>query len=266
DENGIGRPSTYATIVSTIHTRRYVGTEKGRLKPTELGMTTSKLLVKAFPDIFNVEFTATMEDSLDLIEEGSKQWVEVVRQFYVPFQLDLEKAEKDKSKLRSELFEDTGVLCEECGKKMVKKFGRAGAFLACSGYPDCRFTKPLDASEEEMATDEKCEVCGAPMKVREGRFGRFLSCSRYPECKATKSVTLGIECPEGGCGGSLVERRSKAGRVFYGCSSYPNCKFASWNRPVKQECPDCGYPILVEKTTKTKGTTLLCRKCKHEQS
>jgi DNA topoisomerase-1 len=265
DENGIGRPSTYATIVGTIHTRRYVASEKGRIKPTELGMTTSKLLVKAFPDIFNVEFTATMEDDLDLIEEGNKQWVEVVRKFYEPFQKSLDKAEKAKSKLRAEVVEDTGIVCEECGKKMVKKFGRAGAFLACSGYPKCRFTKPLEEDEVEP-TDEKCDVCGAPMKVRQGRYGRFLSCSKYPECKSTKSMTLGIDCPEQECDGAIVERRSKAGRVFFGCSSYPECKFASWNKPVKQECPGCGYPILIERVTKTKGTTLQCRKCKHEQS
>jgi DNA topoisomerase-1 len=266
DENGIGRPSTYATIVGTIHTRRYVSSEQGRLKPTELGMTTSKLLVKAFPDIFNVEFTATMEGSLDQVEEGSRQWVEVVREFYEPFKARLEKAEKAKSKLRAAVVADTGVVCEECGKKMIKKFGRAGAFLACSGYPKCRFTKPLEEGEEDVATDEKCDVCGAPMKVRQGKYGRFLSCSRYPECKSTKSLTLGIACPEEGCDGELVERRSKTGRVFFGCNNYPKCKFASWNRPVRQECSECGYPILVEKVTKAKGTTLQCLKCKHEQS
>ncbi|MCX5799782.1 MAG: type I DNA topoisomerase [Candidatus Eisenbacteria bacterium] len=266
DENGIGRPSTYATIIGTILARKYVASDAGRLRPTELGMVTCKLLVKAFPDIFNIEFTANMEDNLDLVEAGEKQWVEVVREFYEPFHLDLEKAEKTKSALKAELITDTGLTCKLCGKKMVKKFGRNGTFLACSGYPECKFTMPVETDSPQSVTDEKCDACGSPMTVREGRYGRFLSCSKYPECKATKPMTLGIDCPQEGCGGKLVEKRSRAGKVFYGCSKYPACKFASWDMPIKQECPECGYPTMVEKITKRKGRTLRCLGCKHELS
>ena len=266
DENGIGRPSTYATIVGTILARKYVANEKGRLRPTELGMVTCKLLIKAFPDIFNIEFTANMEDNLDLVETGEKQWVEVVREFYGPFHLDLEKAEKAKSALKAELITDTGIVCKLCGKKMLKKFGRQGTFLACSGYPECKFTMPVETDTPEFVTDEKCEVCGSPMKVREGRYGRFLSCSRYPECTATKPMSLGINCPQEGCGGTLLERRSRSGKVFFGCSRYPACKFATWDLPTKQECPECGYPIMVEKVTNKKGRILRCLRCKHEKT
>ena len=266
DENDIGRPSTYATIVGTIIARKYVALDTGRLKPTELGMVTCGLLIKAFPDIFNIEFTANMEDNLDLVEAGDKQWVEVVREFYGPFRSDLEKAEKAKAALKAELITDTGLVCKLCGKKMVKKFGRRGTFLACTGYPECKFTMPVETGSPETVTDEKCEVCGSPMTVREGKYGRFLSCSRYPECTATKPMNLGIDCPEEGCGGKLLEKRSRAGKVFFSCSRYPACKFATWDLPIKQECPECGYPILVEKVTKKKGRTLRCPRCKHEQA
>lgn len=266
DENDIGRPSTYATIVGTILARKYVASEMGRLRPTELGMVTCKLLVRAFPDIFNVEFTANMEDNLDLVEAGEKQWVEVVREFYEPFHSDLDKAEKAKSALKAELITDTGIDCKLCGKKMIKKFGRKGTFLACSGYPQCKFTMPVETGSPEPVTDEKCKVCGSPMKVREGRYGRFLSCSRYPECTATKPMNLGIGCPQEGCDGQLLERRSRSGRVFFGCSRYPACKFATWDLPTKHECPECGCPIMAEKITKKKGTILRCLRCKHEQA
>ncbi len=266
DENDIGRPSTYATIVSTILARKYVSVEKGRLKPTELGVTTSKILLRAFPDIFNIEFTSRMEDDLDLVESGEKQWVEVVREFYEPFQLDLASAEKSKAQIKQEFMTETGVVCELCGRKMVKKFGRAGTFLACSGYPECKFTRPVEEKAPEVMTDQKCDACGSPMKLKEGKYGRFLACSRYPECKATKPVEIGVQCPEPGCGGALVERRARTGRVFYGCSRYPECKFATSDHPVKRECPQCGQPVMVEKVSKKTGAKVRCLKCNYEES
>ncbi|MFH0778015.1 MAG: topoisomerase DNA-binding C4 zinc finger domain-containing protein, partial [Candidatus Eisenbacteria bacterium] len=225
-----------------------------------------KLLLRAFPDIFTVEFTARMEDNLDSVEEGQKKWVDVVREFYGPFELDLAEAERTKSELKQEVISETGLVCEVCGKKMVKKFGRRGVFLACSGYPACKFTRPTEEDAASIpATKEKCDSCGAPMKVREGKYGRFLSCSRYPECTVTKPLTLGVGCPEAGCGGELVEKRSRAGRVFVGCSRYPECKFATWERPTDTPCPGCGSPVTFEKATKKAGRTLRCLKCGHEQ-
>ncbi|MBN1503951.1 MAG: type I DNA topoisomerase [Candidatus Eisenbacteria bacterium] len=269
DENDIGRPSTYATIVATILAREYVAVDRGRLAPTDLGVTTNRLLLKAFPDIFNVEFTARMEDSLDFVESGERKWEEVVREFYGPFKQDLDKAEKAKAQLREEVTEETGLVCERCGRKMVKKFGRRGPFYACSGYPECRFTRPIEEPKADgiaaFAADEKCDVCGAPMTVKEGKFGRFLACTRYPDCKFTKPLEIGVECPREGCGGRLVERRSRSGRVFFACNRYPECKFATSDEPVKRKCPECGYPVMVRRVTKKAGTTLRCLRCNHEE-
>jgi len=270
DENDIGRPSTYATIVATILARNYVAADRGRLRPTDLGATTNKLLLKAFPDIFNVEFTARMEDSLDFVESGERGWEEVVSQFYGPFKADLDKAEKAKAQLRDEVTQETGLVCQQCGKKMVKKFGRRGPFFACSGYPECRFTRPIEEPHADpladVVADQKCDACGAPMKIKEGKFGRFLACTRYPECKSTKPLEIGVECPREGCGGSLVERRARSGRVFYACNKYPECKFATSEQPVKRKCPECGYPVMAQKVTKKAGTTMKCLRCKHEEA
>jgi len=270
DENDIGRPSTYATIVATIQARSYVAVDRGRLRPTDLGVTTNKLLLKAFPDIFSVEFTARMEDSLDFVESGERDWVEVVRQFYGPFKEDLDRAELAKAELRKEVTEETGLVCDQCGKKMIKKFGRRGPFYACSGYPECRFTRPIEEPQAdalaEVVADQRCEACGAPMKIKEGKFGRFLACTMYPQCKSTKPLEIGVECPQQGCGGSLVERRARSGRVFYACNRYPECKFATSDQPIKRECPECGYPVMAQKMTKKAGTTRRCLRCKHEEA
>jgi DNA topoisomerase-1 len=234
------------------------------------GVTTNKLLLKAFPDIFSVEFTARMEDSLDFVESGEREWAEVVRQFYGPFKQDLDKAEKAKAQLRDEVTEETGLVCDQCGKKMVKKFGRRGPFFACSGYPECKFTRPIEEPQADaladVIADQKCDACGAPMRIKEGRFGRFLACTKYPECKSTKPLEIGVECPSEGCGGSLVERRAKSGREFFACNRYPECKFATSDQPVKRKCPECGYPVMVQKATKKADTTMKCLRCKHEES
>ncbi len=238
EEKGIGRPSTYATIVSTILSRDYVTRDRGKLVPTELGMTVWKLLGKMFNDVFDVAG------------------------FYGPFQTDLTKAESQQEKVRASLVQETEVPCPKCGSKMVKKFGRSGPFLACPRYPDCKATMPLE--EEGVPTEAptaRCPICGSAMRVRTGRFGKFLACSTYPECKGTRPFTLQISCPK--ClQGELVERRTRRGKPFYGCSRYPECDFATWDRPVKKKCPNCDSPILVQKHTKTKGDFLQCPKCK----
>jgi len=267
EENGIGRPSTYATIVSTILTRDYVLRDRGKLTPTELGMTVTELLVKTFPDIFNVDFTARMEDDLDRIETGEEEWHSVIREFWDPFAADLTRAEGQKEELKKGLQEETDIICPKCGEetgsKMIKKYGRNGIFLACPRYPDCKATQPYDQAEVET-TDEVCEKCGGPMAVKRGRFGRFLACTKYPDCKNTKPYRIGVPCPEKDCGGQLSEKRSKMGKMFYGCDRWPDCNFATWDRPVPVECPQCGNPFMSQKESKSKGPFLRCPKCKAE--
>ncbi len=262
EEKGIGRPSTYATIVGTILTRDYVTRDRGKLVPTELGMTVWKLLGKMFSNVFDVEFTARLETQLDRIETGKDAWGDVVSGFYGPFQSDLTKAESQQEKVRASLVQETEIPCPKCGSKMVKKFGRSGPFLACPRYPECKATMPLE--EEGIPAEAPtalCPTCGSAMRVRTGRFGKFLACSRYPECKGTRPFTLQIACPK--CvQGELVERRTRRGKAFFGCSRYPECDFGIWDRPVKQKCPNCDSPILVQKHTKTKGDFLQCPKCK----
>ncbi len=261
EEKGIGRPSTYATIMSTIQERQYVEKQKAALVPTELGNTVLKVLVRVFPDIFDAGFTARMETELDRVESGQDDWVTVIKDFYGPFQESLEHADAVKAELKQAVEELTDIQCEVCGRQMVKKWGRHGRFLACSGFPDCKNTRPI---EEEVQTDAECPECGGEMIVRVGRYGKFLACKRYPECKGTKPYTLGIKCPEDGCDGELKQKRTKKGRIFYGCEKYPKCKFATWEKPVAEPCPECGFPVMVVKTSRDKGSNLKCPKCGSE--
>jgi len=251
EELGIGRPSTYASILGTIiNDRGYVHRERRTLSPTELGMAVTDKLIPYFQDIMNVEFTAQMEDNLDKIEEGERKWVDTVREFYEPFKRDLARAKRE---MRSEkVGEPTGELCPECGSELLDKRGRFGKFLACSAYPDCRYTRNLDGTgrAEDEPANENCPTCSRPMVIKHGRFGKFIACSGYPECKTTKPVTLGIACPEPGCTGQLVERRSRRGRTFFGCSAYPTCKFVVWRRPVPEPCPKCEAPFITERAVR----------------
>ncbi len=247
EEKGIGRPSTYAPIIQTLVTRNYVARVKGYFHPTELGKTVTGLLVQHFPDILDVEFTARMEEELDRIEEGRIEWVEVLREFYRPFAADLERAGELMRDVKKEQEVKTDIRCERCGEPMVVKMGRWGKFLACSGFPRCRSTRPLvetPAGEirirEEEKTDQLCPQCGQPMVVKWGRNGKFLACSRYPECKGTRSVAAAGKCPQAGCGGDLVRRRSQKGRFFYGCSNYPKCKYVAHRLP--EESASAGAP------------------------
>jgi len=262
EDYGIGRPSTYSSIVSTILGRDYVERDRGKLRPTELGITVSGLLVEVFPDVFNVDFTAFMESELDRVETGESEWARVVKDFYGPFSSKLSEAESKKAEIKKGLQEESDVVCEKCGRTMVKKFGRNGPFLACPGYPECKSTRPLDG---ELESEEKCEKCGAPMVIKRGRYGRFLACSKYPDCKNAQPLKIGVECPKEGCDGEVVEKQSKRGRVFYGCNKYPDCDFASWDKPVAVPCPNCGAPFMLHKVTKSGGETLRCRKCKHQE-
>ena len=268
EEKGIGRPSTYAAILSTIQDRGYAEKKEGRLHPTELGVMVNSLLVKSFPEIVSTDFTALMEEQLDQVEEGNADWVKLLHRFYEPFKLDLEKAKIEMRDLKREE-KPTDEICEKCGKGMVIKWGRNGHFLACSGYPECRNTKEyttradgtLEIVPSTRPTDQLCPVCGSPMVIRRGRFGEFQACSRYPECKTTSPISLGVACPKPDCGGYLTEKRSKRGKVFFGCSNYSRtkCDFVSWDRPIAQVCPKCAAPFLVKKVSKA-GNRIRCIK------
>ncbi len=260
DSLGIGRPSTYALIISILLDRKYAERQARTLVPTELGVTVNGILVLQFPDIFNVGFTARMEEELDQIESGDKKRLDVLRDFYQPFNEAVTKAMDKKEEIRESLQQEHDEKCPKCGKDLVVKWGRNGRFIACTGYPDCKFTKPL--KEDMVETNETCEKCGSPMVVKTGRFGRFLACSRYPDCKSTKPLSTGVPCPAEGCTGTLVEKRSGRGKMFFGCSRYPDCKFATWNRPLAQKCEKCGFPVLEQKVSKKKGEYLQCPQCK----
>jgi len=267
EEKGIGRPSTYASIISTILSKEYVTENQRRLSPTELGFLVTDLLVKAFPDVLNVEFTAGMETILDEVEEGHQRWVDAIRRFYEPFARDLEHAAEHMPDIKRE-GQPTDLACPKCQAPMVVKWGRSGEFLACSRYPECKSTANFtrDASgaitiAKEETTNEVCDQCGSPMKIRFGRYGKFLGCSGYPTCKTVRPlvrpVPTGIQCPD--CRqGEVMEKRSRAGKTFYSCNRYPQCRFATWDRPVAEECPQCGAPFIVEKTTKRYGTVRRC--------
>jgi len=250
EEKGIGRPSTYAAILGTIKEKEYVRLEKGKFFPTELGCLVNDLLVVNFPDIFDIEFTAQMEENLDQIEEGEKDWVETLKEFYLPFEKDLEMAKISMRDVKRELI-PTDAVCERCGSKMVKRWGKRGYFLACSTYPECRYTREVEGNgENQVETEAKCEKCGSPMVIKNGKFGRFLACSNYPTCKFTRSLDTGVRCPQEGCDGLIVERKTRKGRTFYSCANYPNCTYALWDKPIPEKCPQCGFPILVEKQGK----------------
>jgi DNA topoisomerase-1 len=266
EEKGIGRPSTYATILSTIQDRGYAEKKEGRLYPTELGVVVNGLLVKSFPEIVSTDFTAQMEEQLDEVEEGLVDWVKLLRNFYGPFEQDVARAKVEMRDIKREE-EATEEVCEKCGKPMVIKWGRNGYFLACSGYPDCRntkeYTRNADGSLTVMPTtrpsDQVCPNCQSPMVIRRGRFGEFLACSRYPDCKTTSPISLGVTCPRANCGGYLTEKRSRRGKTFFGCSNYAKtkCDFVSWDRPLAKRCPLCDAAFVVQKISRS-GVRLRC--------
>jgi DNA topoisomerase I len=263
DKQGIGRPSTYAQIITTIISRKYVEKNENKLFATELGETVNSILVKHFPKIFNVKFTAEMETELDKIATNDDQYESVLNDFYSPFKISMEHFNSQKDKIKSDLVEKTDQQCEKCGKPMIARWGRNGKFLACSGYPECKNTKPIEEEAIEIVK-EKCEKCGNSMVVKTGRFGRFLACSNYPTCKNAKPIPLGIKCPKDNCNGDIIQRKTKKGRTFYGCSNYPKCDFVSWNKPVNKVCSNCKNNYLLEKYSKAKGNFLECPECKIE--
>ena len=309
EENGIGRPSTYASIISVLQARDYVIKNDGRFRPTILGRRlVDRLLHPSFDDILDVEYTARMEDRLDEIEKGKADYEETLSTFYKSFKKDLKRAEKEMPNFKEgqptgqacdkcgegEMVEKAGKFgiflacsrypdcdntkelepaeaatdeldetCENCGRPMVAKRGRFGMFLACTGYPECKTTRKIIATKQGVAAakpdqilDEKCPNCGKNLVIKQGRFGEFTACTGYPECKYVKQKSTGVVCPKDG--GDVVERKSRRGKVFYGCANYPKCDFTLWNKPVLEPCPKCGWKFLTEKITKRHGRQLIC--------
>ncbi|MBN1931955.1 MAG: type I DNA topoisomerase [Desulfobacterales bacterium] len=274
EENGIGRPSTYAAILSNIRGKGYVDLIKGYFRPSELGFIVNDLLVKNFPDILDVDFTSKMEDDLDRLESGDIDSLNVISRLYNPFKKELDAASEGMLSIKGVGF-PTDLVCPVCNGRLHIKVGKNGPFLACNGYPECTYTRdyirdekgnvqPIESSYDEIS-DHNCTKCGRPMVIKQGRYGAFLACSGYPDCKNTQSLNLnetsqetGVDCPEESCGGKLVQKKSKRGKIFYGCSRFPDCKFAVWDKPVPKECPICGAKFLVEKKTKKDGTVITC--------
>jgi len=258
EAKGIGRPSTYAPIISTLQNRTYVVKNEGKFVPSELGMFVTEFLIKNFPDIMEIRFTAQMEEELDKIEEGSLEWTGSLKEFYAKLDVDLKAAMKVDSVKASGIPLDE--ICPKCAKPLVLKSGKFGSFKACSGYPDCDFKEAM-VKKEVIILDEKCPECASPLVQRTGRYGLFIACSNYPTCKyikKKKSEDTGLACPND-CGGTILKRETKRGRFFYGCSLFPKCRFATWDEPQKQPCPKCGKPFILRKSTKKDGTYLHCQ-------
>lgn len=273
DAKGIGRPSTYALIISNIQSRGYVELKERRLFATDLGMTVNKILVKYFPKLFNVEFTAGLEEQLDEVESGRLKYYDVVDRFYKPLLGLIEEAQSKKSEIKDLIEEKVDITCDECGKPMIVKWGRYGKFISCSDYPNCKNIKNIDElnggdakegapGESPDQTDEVCGKCGSPMVFKNGPYGKYLACSKYPDCKTTKSIveSTGVPCPKDG--GDIVKRRTRRGKMFFGCANYPKCDFALWNEPVSQKCQKCSHSYLLKKYSKKKGNFLQCPECK----
>lgn len=266
EEHGIGRPSTYASILNTLVERKYALLDKKRFVPEDVGMVVNDLLVNHFTRYVDYNFTALLEEELDQVSRGEKRWKPLLHEFWEPFisLLRQKEGEVTKSSLTTEA---TGESCPDCGRELVVKLGKFGKFFACSGYPECKFIRKMEKEkrekEEPVFSDEKCDKCNSPMLIREGRYGKYLACSGYPGCKniqpLVKPKGTGVTCPE--CGvGELTEKKSRYGKMFYSCNRYPDCKFALWDMPVEKKCPKCGFPVLVKKVYKREGEFLKCPK------
>ncbi len=265
EEYGIGRPSTYASIISTLQERDYVILETKRFKPTDVGRVVNKFLTQHFSQYVDYDFTAKLEDELDAVSRGEKEWIPLMQGFWAPFKARVEDTEENvkRSDVTHEALDE---VCPKCGKPLSIRLGRNGRFIGCTGYPECSYTRNLDADSKEaeepqVVEGRGCPECGSPLVVKHGRYGKFIGCSSYPKCRyiepLEKPVDTGVPCPE--CRkGNLLRRKSRNGKIFYSCSTYPKCKYAVWNPPLNESCPKCGWPILTIKTTKRRGTEKVC--------
>ena len=275
EELGIGRPSTYASIISTLQDRDYVTLEEKHFAPTDLGRVVCDRLREHFKTLMDVGFTAHMEELLDKVAEGQQDWVALLRNFNNDFDPTLLEAAKSMGKAKTDTVTD--IPCPECGKPLAVKFGKTGQFLACTGYPACRYTSNYTRDEQgQIHLQEKvkpefekvgtCPECGKDLVLKRSRTGsRFIACSGYPDCKHAEPYSTGVPCPREGCNGVLVEKSSKRGKIFYSCSNYPQCDYALWDWPIAEPCPECGSPLLVLKNTKAKGKFIACpeKTCKY---
>ncbi|MBN46902.1 MULTISPECIES: type I DNA topoisomerase [unclassified Methylophaga] len=265
EEHDIGRPSTYASIISTLLQREYVELITKRFHPTDVGRVVGKFLVEHFTRYVDYDFTAKLEDDLDAVSRGEAEWIPLLRNFWGPFKEQVETKDKEvqRSDVTQELLDED---CPKCGKKLSSRLGRSGRFIGCTGYPECDYTRNIDgeettASEPEVVEGRKCPKCDSDLWIRTGKYGKFIGCSSYPKCKHIESLEqpdkTGVECPK--CKkGEILTRKSRRGKVFYSCSEYPTCDYAIWNEPVAEPCPNCNWPILSIKTTKSKGTEKVC--------
>ncbi len=280
EELGIGRPSTYASIISTLQDREYVRLEEKHFVPSDLGRIVTEHLRTHFVKLMNVDFTAEMENALDSVAEGKESWVGLLQNFTAEFNPTLAEAAKAMGQVKAGM--EAGIDCPECEKPLMLKFGKAGEFLACSGYPECTFTSNYRRNEtgeveiverpkEELKKVGECPLCSSDLVVRKSRTGsRFIACTGYPDCKYAAPYSTDVLCPSTGsegnpCGGSLVEKSSKRGKIFYACDSYPKCDYALWDWPIDEPCPQCSSPLLVRKNTKARGEHIACpvKTCKY---
>ncbi|MDH5182377.1 MAG: type I DNA topoisomerase [Gammaproteobacteria bacterium] len=264
EEHGIGRPSTYASIISTLQNREYVEIDKRRFYPTDVGRVVNKFLTEHFTQYVDYDFTARLEDELDEISRGEKKWIPLLHQFWDPF-IKLVK-EKDESVSRKDVTqEEIDEKCPKCEQPLSIRLGRRGSFIGCTAYPECDYTRNVgddkEQAEPEVVEGRKCPQCESDLIIRNGRYGKFIGCSSYPDCKyiepLEKPTDTGVECPT--CKqGQMLKRRSRSGKTFYSCSRYPDCDYAVWNEPVNEACPECEWPMLTIKTTKRRGTEKVC--------
>jgi len=273
EEYGIGRPSTYASIIATLQQREYVELDKKRFKPTDVGRIVNKFLTEHFSRYVDYAFTANLEDELDAVSRGEEEWIPLLKSFWKPFKNlvdDKEKTVQRKDVTQEALDEN----CPKCGKPLSIRLGRRGRFIGCTAFPDCDYTRSLNEEEDIAAAEQvegrTCPSCGAALVVRHGRYGKFIGCSNYPSCKhiepLEKPADTGVECPE--CHkGTMLKRKSRYGKIFYSCSTYPDCQYAVWNEPVDKPCPKCQWPMMTIKITKRHGTELTCpqKECQHTE-
>ncbi len=265
EEFGIGRPSTYASIISTLQEREYVVLDKKRFTPTDVGRVVNKFLTEYFDTYVDYDFTARLEDELDAVSRGEEDWVPLLEHFWRPFKERVDHTQENvkRSDVTQERIEET---CPKCGGQLSIRLGRNGRFIGCTNYPECDYTRDLNADKaepepREIVEGRACPLCGSALEIKKGRYGKFIGCSAYPKCKHIEPLErpedTGVTCPQ--CGkGTLQKKKSRRGKIFYSCSTYPKCDYAVWNEPIAEPCPKCGWPVLTVKTTRSKGTEKVC--------
>jgi DNA topoisomerase-1 len=275
EEYGIGRPSTYASIISTLQDREYVELEKKRFTPTDVGRVVNKFLTEYFTSYVDYDFTAKLEDELDAVSRGEEDWVPLLEQFWRPFKDRIEHTQENvkRSDVTQEALDET---CPQCGAPLSIRLGKHGRFICCTKYPECDYTRDLNGGKDEeqpppeIVEGRSCPECGSELQVKRGKYGKFIGCTGYPKCRyiepLERPVDTGVTCPK--CNkGTLLQKKSRRGKVFYSCSTYPKCDYAVWNEPIAGPCPQCGWPVLTVKVTKSKGSEKVCpqKSCRYSE-